>query len=54
VPFTADPGPLGDRLRVLGCAPLIAGAIRALHYGTAVSDLPTGAPRLVPFSGDAP
>lgn len=54
VPFTADPGPLVDRLRVLECAPLIAGAIRAMHYGTAVSDLPKAAPRLVPFSGDAP
>jgi len=32
-PFQAATDPLGDRLRVIGCAAMIAGAIHALHQG---------------------
>lgn len=39
-PFAAPTAPLGPRLRVIGCAPLIAGAMRALHDGRALADLP--------------
>lgn len=40
VPFTAPMAALGPKLRVIGSAPLIAGALRALHEGTVLGDLP--------------
>lgn len=40
MPFATGGKPLGQRFRVIGCAPLIANAIRALHVGTATDGLP--------------
>ena len=39
-PFPVSTAALGPRLRVIGCGPLIAGALRALHSGSSVDDLP--------------
>ena len=47
LPFTAPTAALGPRLRVIGCAPLIAGALRALHKGASFDDLPPPAVVLV-------
>jgi ribose-phosphate pyrophosphokinase len=38
-PFAADTSAFGPRLRVIGCAPLIAAAIRDLHENSGASDL---------------
>jgi ribose-phosphate pyrophosphokinase len=40
-PFAVSTVALGKKLRVIGCASLIAGAIRALHEDTDPGDLPT-------------
>lgn len=52
-PFTPRAGALEGRLRVLECAPLIAAALRALHYGSPITDLPAGALRTVPYTSGA-
>jgi ribose-phosphate pyrophosphokinase len=51
-PFAAPTAALGGRLRVIGCAPLIVGAMRALHQGTSFGDLPP--PEVALVEGAAP
>jgi ribose-phosphate pyrophosphokinase len=48
-PFTVSTAPLGQKLSVIGCAPLIAAAIRAQHEGSVLGDLP--APAVVDVDG---
>ncbi|MGR3321808.1 MAG: ribose-phosphate diphosphokinase [Pseudooceanicola sp.] len=50
-PFAVPLAPLGAQLRVLGSAPLIAQAIRALHDGTTPDDMPHPPPACLPVDG---
>lgn len=48
-PLPVNAEGFGCRVRVLGCAGLIAGAMRALHSGTPLAELPMPVPQEVSF-----